>query len=824
MAERQPTIELHVNLGNATQEIDRFGYALSRVDQKARGIYATLRELSERYQEHGFLGQADQRALERGMQSWQRMGELLDLQRRGATARLQEARFRATGDPAEDPRVLAAERALYRLQGQKLGRGILQEGLSQGILAGLAPGPLPPLPNRPPPSFLQSVAEAYAPIRYPPTAAQRAQEAAQAASLIGNYGMGRSALASLGAAYAPIHYPPTAAQRAQEAAQSASLIGNYGMGQSALGAIGAAYRPIHYHATAAQQATWTAQGASLIGNYGMGRDALGAIGAAYAPIHYPATAAQLAEWTAQGAGLIGNYGMGRPPAPVTYGGPYTPWGPGMVGGPGGHMAAAWMGSGWRGSGGMGGGIEAGVGAVAPWLARGAGMVAGLGAAGVGYSAYKLLSEGMQAYETRAMGVIKLGGQMNQEYGDLDETIKGVRAEFNMLAKDSVDMMGVMVRSTGQAERGTVRRLAGFALAHGMSGAEVATNYGTLARYGADRTPNMAVIEAMRREGVAAGGSVLPTADFQSAVARMATVGGTALLPMGEVERTRYATMMGLFGQKYGADPAQAFAEFAAGAGGPKSTMGEVVLGLGLEDIRRRNPILNIGDPNKGGMRLNLNNYNDWLIAKEQAGISPEIQEAVYGRAAGMAGNNRQLQEALFGGGMGITTATGTRQILLGFEEARRQGGGTVQDYVQRPVSPVATDEAEKARLDVLKGNKELWDTLRLAVQGEVLSEEGLVPMLRKLRLELGDTVTSLTRMKDPIDGVTRAWQGLSSDTMTLVGLGLIGLGMFPSPASGPLVGTGLGLTGAGTVKALNEHGTEEERKRQQQTGPRKPAP
>jgi hypothetical protein len=795
MADPQPTINLHVNLGNATQEIDRFGYALSRVDQKARGIYATLRELSERYKEQGFLGMADQRALERGMQSWQRAGELLDLQRRGAATRLQEMRLRAPGDPAEDPRVLAAERALSRIQGQKLGRDILQQDIAQGVLAGMVPGPTNLIANRPPTGLPHGPGSAPAPqflgrftpwTRYP--------------------GAGTFPPSGPVSPWGPPPMPPPPPLRGQTSAWVPPSTRPAGPYTSWTPGATSPYpwSPWPHVPTppSGPSSPWTPPPGT--------------------PFWPPTPPAPVSPWSPPSVQPTGPFS----PWPHTGGpgGPFTPWGPGMVGGPGGHLAAAWMGSGWRGSGGMGGGIEAGVGAVAPWLARGAGMVAGLGAAGVGYSAYKLLSEGMQAYETRAMGVIKLGGQMNQEYGDLDETIKGVREEFKMLAKDSVDMMGIMVRSTGQAERGTVRRLAGFALAHGMSGAEVATNYGTLARYGADRTPNMAVIEAIRREGVAAGGTVLPTADFQSAVARMATVGGTALLPMGEVERTRYATMMGLFGQKYGADPAQAFAEFAAGAGGPKSTMGEVVLGLGLEDIRRRNPILNIGDPNKGGMRLNLNNYNDWLIAKEQAGLSPDIQEAVYGRAAGMAGGNRQLQEALFGGGMGITTATGTRQILLGFEEARRQGGGTIPDYVQRPASPVVADEAEKARLDILRSNKELWNTLDLAVQGEVTSEKGFIAQLRNMRLELEKTANTVADARSPIEALTKVYQGLSSETQVLIGLGAIGLGLIPSPASPYLVGTGLLGVGSGTTKALNEHGTEEERKRQQQTGPRKPAP
>jgi hypothetical protein len=133
-----PQINISVNLGNATQEIDRFGQALSRVSEKARGIYATMRELSERYQQQGFLGTADQRSLERGMQSWHRAGELLDLQRRGALSRVRELAARSTG--ADDPALRAAERAMARLDAQRLGRGMLQRDFPIGMLAGQVPG------------------------------------------------------------------------------------------------------------------------------------------------------------------------------------------------------------------------------------------------------------------------------------------------------------------------------------------------------------------------------------------------------------------------------------------------------------------------------------------------------------------------------------------------------------------------------------------------------------------------------------------------------------------------------------------------------------
>jgi hypothetical protein len=333
---------------------------------------------------------------------------------------------------------------------------------------------------------------------------------------------------------------------------------------------------------------------------------------------------------------------------------------------------------------------------------------------------------------------------------------------------------------------------------------------------------MAVIEAIRREGVAGGGMTLPTAPFQAAVAQMGMVGGTSLLPMGGIETARYATMMGLFGQKYGAAPAQAFAQFAGGLSGPKSMTGELVVGMALDRLRRKNPLLTIGDPERGGMRLNLNNYHDWLIAKEQAGMSPEIQDAILQESTFLGGGNAQMEEWYLGHGLGETSLTRTRQTGQGLREARRQGGGTLAGYVRRGASPVAADATEQARVEVLQSNKELWDTLRLAVQGEVMSENGLIAQLRHLRLEMEETANSIAKTRGPVDAVVAAWQGLSSETQVLIGLGLMGAGMFTGNPL--LVGGGTAVVGSGSVKALTQQAAEEDRKRQQQTGPRKTVP
>src|SRR5262245_23970551 len=119
----QPTIRVGVDLGNATQQVNAFDLALARVNQTARGIFSTLSTLSQQYQQQGFLGEADQRTLERGLRRWQQASDVLGLQRRGAEARVQEATLGGGLVPTRGDalRITQAQGVLDRLREQQRG-------------------------------------------------------------------------------------------------------------------------------------------------------------------------------------------------------------------------------------------------------------------------------------------------------------------------------------------------------------------------------------------------------------------------------------------------------------------------------------------------------------------------------------------------------------------------------------------------------------------------------------------------------------------------------------------------------------------------------
>jgi hypothetical protein len=129
-----PEIKLTINLGNAIQQTESFAQALSRVDQKARGIFVTLRELSQRHQQQGFLGMADQRALEQGVRQWERATEIMGLRRAGAQARLSEV------GPDAGIRTTQAEQVLTRLTQHQQGLSALRQVVGN-VFGGNIPGP-----------------------------------------------------------------------------------------------------------------------------------------------------------------------------------------------------------------------------------------------------------------------------------------------------------------------------------------------------------------------------------------------------------------------------------------------------------------------------------------------------------------------------------------------------------------------------------------------------------------------------------------------------------------------------------------------------------
>jgi hypothetical protein len=144
MAEQGPlniNVNLNTNAQQAAQNVEQFNQALGRVNQQARRLFASLSDLSQRYQQQGFLGMGDQRILEQGLRQWERMSQVVNLQRHGAMGRLAEAQART--DEGSAMRVRQAEGVLARMTAHQEALGALRGGFGN-VLQRTIPGPTTP--------------------------------------------------------------------------------------------------------------------------------------------------------------------------------------------------------------------------------------------------------------------------------------------------------------------------------------------------------------------------------------------------------------------------------------------------------------------------------------------------------------------------------------------------------------------------------------------------------------------------------------------------------------------------------------------------------
>ena len=119
-------------LGQTPEQLRAYEQALGRVDQRARRLFDTMRELGTRQREQGFLGAEDQRQAQRTMQQWEQASRVLDLARRGAAANVQHLQ----GQPWSRQQAAALGRA------ETLASGL---NLRQRGMAGLERHPAMPL-------------------------------------------------------------------------------------------------------------------------------------------------------------------------------------------------------------------------------------------------------------------------------------------------------------------------------------------------------------------------------------------------------------------------------------------------------------------------------------------------------------------------------------------------------------------------------------------------------------------------------------------------------------------------------------------------------
>jgi hypothetical protein len=651
----EPIINLHVNLGNATQEIDRFGQALGRVDQKARGIYATLQDLSARYQSQGFLGAADQRALERGMQSWQRAGERLDLQRRGALTRvqategwLQGARALPARNEAEELRrgqlirqteglFRRAQDRLYELQGQHLGRAYLQGELPLGILGNQVPG-----------------ATTYGG-RFTPW-----QPGMRSPLLSGTTPV-------YGGRFTPwqpgMQPPPQLLSGA-----TAQYLGRFAPWQPGM------TNPNLSGATAQYLGRFTPWQPGMQPPPQLLSGATPQYLGRFAPWQPGMTNPNLSGTTPVYGGSFTPWqpGMTNPNLSGTnpqYLGRFTPWQPGMQG-PGGPGGA--------GQGGGGGGQPS---YMLQRLAGMGGRILGL-AAGVG--AYEVITKGMEEYEQRQLAALRVGSALNEQYAQTERQLSSLRKQYDLLTRDAGPLLATLAYGTGRTD--LAGQVAGVAQAYGVPLDRAASAQVALAHLSATRQPNLAHVLA----GLPA---TLPMSHerFLEQVTQIAAVGGVGAIPQSPAAYRRYAEYTMGFGGRYEMNPAAAYAGRAAGLAQASSPTASAVKWQTIARLIRTNPVITLGT----GETIDLRTREGQRIALQNPAAIPEMEQGMSDTIDAMSGGNAQLGVALHEEAFGTQGTYAAGREYRGMRRMQR-AGGPLPGRIGQPVAPGTEVERRRA--------------------------------------------------------------------------------------------------------------------------------
>lgn len=420
----------------------------------------------------------------------------------------------------------------------------------------------------------------------------------------------------------------------------------------------------------------------------------------------------------------------------------------------------------------------------PMLARGAGR---LGAVAAGYGVYQAISTAMEAYETRARGVLSVGTLLDEQYGEVGSTLDDLRDKYHVLGRDGLAAMTALGRATGQFAN--VRTTTRFGRAYGMAPEDAATLAGTLTLMTGNLDPNLSAIAAVQRQSAAGGFRTLPVAPFAEEVGRIAAVGGTGFAPLQTEDYARYGALMTTFGPRYGAAPAQAYQQYAQGLGAPASNPAmEAVRRQALSRLAARQPVVMLGD-----RALHIrDNYADYQIALQNAGQIQEVQQEYYLEAKRQGVGNPGLQRAWYQGLFGTQNAL---QSAEQFEAMEKTGGpaGTLT----RPIPPGEAPEAGRVGRAQQLGE---YDVLRRAINLEEVARTDAIKALENWRTQILDSVGAVSRAynenRGAVEIATEGLKKLSGELITLFGIAV----SLRFPGLGGLI------TGAGVVKGLGELG------------------
>jgi len=729
-----PEVRINVRLEQATQQIDQFAQALSRVDQKARGIFASLQNLSRQYEQQGFLGAGDQRTLERGLQQWERARHLIELRRAGAAARVAEVQ---AGDPLEPGYALREANALRAWQQLNLHR----QGLAtlQGRVGNLFAGDIPGVTNAwiAGPSALRRAHAAISPTG-PITPLQWAHADLQLRQrLQTEWGMEQAQLLSI---FAQMGAPASlalpfdlidAGRRRRD--PSAIMLGRRG-GWAQAAAAGLPIPEVPGPPPTARL-PWDLIDA--------GRDIRtpGALGLG-----------RRAGWAQAAA-------AGLPPPPP----------PNWL-----ERAGAWGG-------------EAMPGFLA-WGGRMAGRVGGLAA---GYGAYQLLSEGMKDYETRWTGVLRVGSMLGGQYQDLDATITRLRRDYKLLAQEAVEAMTTIGRATGGVAG--IDRTMAVGRAYGIEPGQAAALHASFALLGANAVPDLGRITGARNWAVGRGIDMLPGAPFLSEVEKIAQVGGLGFAPLGEGQYGALGVLMSSFGGRYRGAPGAAYEQFAAGVGEAGNQYSDALRQQAAARVAQRTPVVMLGK-----RALNIrDSWWDRQTALENAAQIPEMLGGLFEQVQLQGGGNPDLAKSYYQLMFRTPKRYQAGVEYEGLRNIATTEPGGIEAWLRRAGAQEDTTIAQLLAGQQTGAQKGV-DIRERAAAIQALGETGVIADLEKYRTNLQKTIGVMAEAAGPIDAVTKGFQELDPAIRRSIGAFLIIGGLISqNPAligGGAAVGAGPEVT------------------------------
>ena len=486
---------------------------------------------------------------------------------------------------------------------------------------------------------------------------------------------------------------------------------------------------------------------------------------------------------------------GPPPPPPPPGGPqgpYSPW-PGTWGqqamGYGGMYAQQAF---------QGAGTQFATGGAA-MLARAGGILGRIGGAGLGFTGYQLLSQSLQTFETRSRGILHIGSMLDEQYQDIDRTLRGLRGTYQVLAQEGVAAMTTLGRATGttQGMAGMLGRGIRAGRAYGVDPAQVGTLLGSLALLGADTAPDLTTLSAIRNEAAARGGRVLPVGRFWEEAAAVAEVGGLGAVRLSTPQYGRYAAFMGEIGgpeSRYGAHPAQAYAERAEGmvsGGGP---LQQILQHRALSRLAAQTPTVMLGN-----RQLNIaGSWIDRQIAMENAYQIPAVEAAYQHEVGRLGGGNADLQTFYYQQIFGSRRLLQARQEDEGMAGVARAPGGilgrltTAPDVARENLTIAQREALQREDPAALEGYK-----LRVRdAEKQIAAETELIKSLNNIGTEVVTALGKSTKAYEENEGIVRALnQGLRELNPNLLA-GLAALGLVVGAATGGPVALGLGTAAA----------------------------